>query len=40
MINYRPANFDDHRHYSTGDILVALGHVISQDHLIKHHLTL
>ena len=34
-VDYVPAKFGDHRHSDSGDIMVLICHIISQDHLIK-----
>ena len=40
MVYYHSTKFGGHRHCSSEDIKVLVCHVISQDHLIKGHLTL
>ena len=34
-VSYHPAKFGGHRHYGSGDIMIFVGHVILQDHVIK-----
>ena len=34
-VSYHPANFGGHRQCGSGDIMVLVCHVISQDHLIN-----
>ena len=39
-VGYHPVKFRGHRHSDNGDIVVLVCHVISQDHMIKGHVTL
>ena len=34
-VGYVFAKFGDHRHSDSGDIMILISHIISQDHLIK-----